>query len=1569
MFRIMRTTYQTLVSRLGSPWFSLASQPWAIVRLEELEPRYVLTASIAEVAGFIQGCQLANGAISQNQGPASYVGGRETVIVQPYFSNLAVSGLLAAPQGLGAAETNIVAKNWINWVLSNYNPSDGTIQSLLYFKDDGSFYMTQPPDADDSNAATFLETVDNYYKESNDAAFFTPVLEAQLEMIASVLTSRQTANGLILPFVDPMNTYTIEQTEDNCENFAGLNAMANLEATAFNNSSMAAFYFNSAERCGAAIKTILFDPTLNSGKGLFIQFAGDSSSPDPTKYYPDVQLQVFPALDGVIPTTSDLSHNIISWIDSTQNGTDGNLLWTTRTNSEPLPYVALLAGFTQDANNATMSVASSPFPTQTLVPAYPASAPLTVADAGFVLRSLVPAPNDDSVSTPYNTHVTINVLANDYDITAPTASLTVSISSNPSSGTVSLQTSQSILYTPKTGFYGVDSFTYDLTDSAGNSTAATVTVTVAPPSITINPATLPDAVDGVTYTQMLSPSGGAAPYSNFQITAGALPAGLSLSSAGTISGTPKATGNYTFTIATTDSSTGDGPFTQSQSFALTVDAPTIVINPSSMPGGQAGTSYSQLLSASGGIAPYTNFVISTGSLPTGLSLGSDTHTVSGIPTTAGTFTFTVSATDSSTGTGPFQGSTSYTITIVPGPPSLSNSVVMLGSSTVQAGNSTFVTLTAIDAFGNQETTGGLPISFGLGNGSAQGNFSSATDNRNGTYTATFQGTISGNNTIVGLIDNQALIAGLPTVTVIPESASRLIVAMQPSSPVIAGSGFGIIVSALDSFGNLTSSFSGAETISIATNAGGGILSGTVTMNAVNGIASFSGLSINRTGIGYTLQVGSAGLAGVISTSFTVSAGTATQLLVTTQPTSSVTAGFGFSLAVTAEDSLGNVATSFTGNVAVALSTNPSGGSLGGSLTVAAINGIAAFSGLTIDQAGLVYAIQAMSGGLTSGTTNPFAIVAGSAVQLVVTSQPLTDVTAGTGFGITVAAEDLFGNRDTAYAGNVSASILVNPGGSTLGGATTVSALNGIASFTNLSLDIAATGYALQMSSIGLSRSSTQSFTVIAGQASHLIVQAQPPMVVTAGNAFGLDIAAEDSFGNLATAYTGSVALTLATNPGNTTLGGSVAMVVVNGIAAFSSLTLDIAASGYAIQASSGSLTTAATNAFDVGAGSASQLVIATQPTGTLAAGLGFGLVVAAEDNFGNLANFNGSVAVALKSNPGGGTLGGVLSVVANDGIATFTGLALNIADDGYTLQATSGLLSSTTTNAITIVAAAPSQLLVTTQPSSGLTAGSALGLIVAALDSFGNVATAFNGVETVSIGANVGGGTLSGVLSANAIDGIASFSGLGINRSGIGYTFQVASTGLSGASSDPFTVIAGAAAQLVVTTQPPGAVGAGNGFGLMVTAEDSLGNRANTFSGNVIVALASNPGGSTLGGTPTTSAANGVAIFSNLTLNHAGNQYTLQASSGNLTLAVTNTINVSPGLATQLVVTSKPPTSLQAGAAFGLVVTAEDSFGNVATSFSNTETVALVANPGPALSAARQPWPRLTASQPFRDSR
>ena len=92
--------------------------------------------------------------------------------------------------------------------------------------------------------------------------------------------------------------------------------------------------------------------------------------------------------------------------------------------------------------------------------------------------------------------------------------------------------------------------------------------------------------------------------------------------------------------------------------------------------------------------------------------------------------------------------------------------------------------------------------------------------------------------------------------------------------------------------------------------------------------------------------------------------------------------------VSAEDQFDNVDTAFSGSVTVALDNNPTGTTLGGTLTVGAVAGQATFSGLTLDAVGNGYTLQATASHLTPATTQSFDVSRpGIATQLVVITSP------------------------------------------------------------------------------------------------------------------------------------------------------------------------------------------------------------------------------------------------------------------------------------------------------------------------------------------------------------------------------------------------------------------------------------------------------------------------------------------------------------------------------------------------------------------------------------------------------
>ena len=205
---------------------------------------------------------------------------------------------------------------------------------------------------------------------------------------------------------------------------------------------------------------------------------------------------------------------------------------------------------------------------------------------------------------------------------------------------------------------------------ADNQGVGTITNDDVP--VTVSPGALPNGTVAAAYSQTITASGGVSPYS-FAVTAGALPAGLSLSPAGILSGTPTAGGTFSFTVTASDSSPSPGPFSGTQAYLLTIDPATILLPATTLADGTLGSPYSaSITAASGGTAPYA-YAVTAGALPGGLAPNASTGAITGTPNALGTFNFSITATDSSTGTGPYTATQGYSIVVVDVPPVASNS--------------------------------------------------------------------------------------------------------------------------------------------------------------------------------------------------------------------------------------------------------------------------------------------------------------------------------------------------------------------------------------------------------------------------------------------------------------------------------------------------------------------------------------------------------------------------------------------------------------------------------------------------------------------------------------------------------------------------------------------------------------------------------------------------------------------------------------------------------------------------------------------------------------------------------
>jgi hypothetical protein len=241
---------------------------------------------------------------------------------------------------------------------------------------------------------------------------------------------------------------------------------------------------------------------------------------------------------------------------------------------------------------------------------------------------------------------------------------------------------------------GTYNFTLGGTDSNGIAASASFSITITGP-LTVTATTLPSGSPGTAYSTSVAAVGGTPPYS-FSISAGSLPAGLSLQSGGTIQGTPTASGTANFTVQVSDAASG----VASRAFSIQINAPPITISTTTLPGGNIGTSYTGTIQASGG-AGTLNYSVTSGSLPAGLSLGAS-GVISGTPTTSGVASFTVTVSDG------FGGSAvrAFTLTIV-SPLAITSSA---GLSPTTVGALTSISWSATGGTGNLvwTTIGSLP---------------------------------------------------------------------------------------------------------------------------------------------------------------------------------------------------------------------------------------------------------------------------------------------------------------------------------------------------------------------------------------------------------------------------------------------------------------------------------------------------------------------------------------------------------------------------------------------------------------------------------------------------------------------------------------------------------------------------------------------------------------------------------------------------------------------------------------------------------------------------------------------
>src|SRR6266566_7238171 len=397
----------------------------------------------------------------------------------------------------------------------------------------------------------------------------------------------------------------------------------------------------------------------------------------------------------------------------------------------------------------------------------------------------------------------------------------------------------------------------------------------------------------------------------------------------------------------------------------------------------------------------------------------------------------------------------------------------------------------------------------------------------------------------------------------------------------------------------------------------------------------------------------------------------------------------------------------------------------------------------------------------------------------------------------------------------------------------------------------------------------------------------------------VQVTVQDSAGRVTLRDT-LVTLSLAANPSGDSLRGKKQVRSVNGVATFAELRLDKADSGYTLTAAAPNLHPDTSAAFSVMPAPATVLAFTGQPSVTMQDSAMKPVQVTAYDSLGNKAtNFVGSIRLAIGTDGSiskkAALAGGVASAVA--GVATFPNLRIDSVGTGYTLTAAFGSAAPVDTSVAFDITPGPpppppppTHLGFTQQPQTTTEAGATITppVQVAALDASEHVVQGFTGTIGLALEPASNGGTLSGGTPINAVNGIATFPSLSVDKAGNGYTLRATASGLTDATSNSFAVTPPPSGSLRVTTSTSGDNPDTDGYTATVDGTTSQSIASNSSTGVTFTGLSVSSHTVELTGVAANCTVSGGASH---TVNVTAGQTTTEPFSISCT-ATTGTLNV-----------------------------------------------------------------------------
>jgi large repetitive protein len=561
-------------------------------------------------------------------------------------------------------------------------------------------------------------------------------------------------------------------------------------------------------------------------------------------------------------------------------------------------------------------------------------------------------------------------------------------------------------------------------------------------------------------------------------------------------------------------------------------------------------------------------------------------------------------------------------------------------------------------------------------------------------------------------------------------------------------------------------------------------------------------------------------------------------------------------------------------------------------------------------------------------TTDVAFVAGAASRLAFGTQP-SNAVAGAAIdpAITVQITDDNGNIVTTASNTVYLSIGTNPSSGTLSDTRQIDAVNGVATFNNISINNPGVGYTLVASdedpadnNTGLSNAVSDAFNITVGELASFEIKntfGNDIGTQTAGTAFNVRIRALDGSGNVVPSFNGTVTLTSTGALSGTPLTSG---TFVNGVLAEQAVTITNTGTGFTLSASDGGTPTPITgnsNAFNVNAGAVASFEIKNtsgNDIGTQTAGTAFNVRIRALDGSGNVATgFTGTVTLTST-----GTLSESITTAAFTA-GELASQAVTITNTGnFTLSASDGGDPAKTgiSNAFNVVAGAVASFEIKDTDGNDIgtqTAGTAFEVRIRALDANGNVVPSFgNGLKLTSTGVLTGSPVTLRRLKRDE-EVLERRQLLTITNTGTGFTLTVidsVDSEITG-TSNAFDVVAGAATQIAInepdnSNNQSAAVGTSVSTAPSVIVRDANNNPVTGVS--VTFAVAS--GGGTVD--PTTAVEtdeNGIASVTSWTLGATPGTNTLTATITGSEPAVSTTFTATGYTAPQAPVI----TSLTAG--------------------------------------------------------